>query len=34
MDVSKYIQADSAANAKIKAELEDIVESSVTKAPL
>ncbi|MGA2439609.1 MAG: hypothetical protein ABSH08_01505 [Tepidisphaeraceae bacterium] len=34
MDISKYIQADSAANAKIKAELEDIVLSSVTKAPL
>ncbi len=34
MDISKYIQADSAANAKIKAELDDIVVSSVTKAPL
>jgi len=34
MDVSKYIQADSIANAKIKAELEDIVVTAVTKAPL
>jgi hypothetical protein len=34
MDISKYIQADCAANAKIKAELDDIVVSSVTKAPL
>ena len=34
MDVSKYIQADSIANAKVKAELEDIVVTSVTKAPL
>jgi len=34
MDVSKYLQADSLANAKVKAELDDIVVTSVTKAPL
>jgi type III secretory pathway component EscS len=34
MDISKYIQADSAANAKIKAELDDIVVSSITKVPI
>lgn len=31
MGISKYIQADSAANAKVKAELEDIVVTSVKK---
>ena len=34
MDISKYIQADSAANAQVKAELEDIVVTSVTKVVL
>jgi hypothetical protein len=31
MDISKYIQADSAANARVKAELDDIVVTSITK---
>lgn len=34
MDISKYVQADSAANAKVKAELDDIVVTSVKKTPL
>ncbi len=34
MDISKYIQADSAANAKVKAELDDIVVTSITKMPV
>jgi hypothetical protein len=34
MDVSKYVQADSIANARVKAELEDIVVTSVQKVPL
>jgi hypothetical protein len=33
LDLSKYIQADSAANAKVKAELDDIVVTSVVKVP-
>jgi hypothetical protein len=31
MDISKYFQADSAANARVKAELDDIVVTSITK---
>jgi hypothetical protein len=31
MDVSKYVLADSAANARVKAELEDIVVTSISK---
>jgi hypothetical protein len=34
MDISQYIQADSAANAQVKAELEDIVVTSVRKVTL
>jgi hypothetical protein len=34
LDISKYIQADSAANAQVKAELEDIVVTSVQKVVL
>ncbi len=34
MDISKYIQADSAANAKVNAELDGMVVTSIKKIPL
>jgi hypothetical protein len=34
LDTAKYFQANSAANAKVKAELEDIVVTSVKKIPV
>ncbi|MGD0540595.1 MAG: hypothetical protein ABSB33_03655, partial [Tepidisphaeraceae bacterium] len=33
LDISKYVQADSAANAMVKAELDGIVVTSVKKVP-